>query len=274
MAHSSSNQDGAGRTALITGASSGIGAAFAEVFSQHGFDTVLVARRETRLRDLANRLTEKHGITARAIAADLADPGAPAKIQDKLETDSVTVDALVNNAGYGIAQDFLDTPWEEQARFIQVLATAPAHLTRLFLPGMVERGYGRIINTSSVAALLPGMAGHTLYSGVKSFLVKTSQSLMIELRSTGVEGVHVTSICPGFTHSEYHDVIRTRKFASTLPSFMWMTADEVASQGYEAVMAGKPVYVNGHFNRLVARLARALPDAVFMKTARRQIVDD
>jgi short-subunit dehydrogenase len=268
----SSDRTGSGKAALITGASAGIGKAFARVFAEHGFNLVLVARREERLRALAGELTERHGIAARVVVADLADPDAPQKIHEQLQAGGVAVDALVNNAGYGIAEHYKDSSWEDQARFMQVMATAPAHLMHLFLPGMVERGYGRIINVSSMGALLPGMSGHTLYSGVKSFLIKTSQSLMIELRGTGV---HVTAICPGFTYTEFHDVIQTRKSVSEdYPEFMWMTAEQVARQGYDAVTAGKPVYVNGRLNSLAASLMRFVPDSFVMKRARPQIVGD
>ena len=129
----------------------------------------------------------------------------------------------------------------------------------------------RLINVSSLAALMPGMPGHTLYSGAKSFLVKTSQSLTMELEGTGV---HVISICPGFTYTEYHDVIRTRKSVSAYPKAMWMSADEVARQGYDAVMAGKTVYVNGRVNRAFAWLMHLLPDELVMKTGRRQIAEE
>lgn len=271
MATESAGSEGAGRTALVTGASAGIGKALAARFAEHGFDLVLVARREQRLRELARDFGERCGITALVIPADLADPEAPRSIHDRLGAEGVAVDALVNNAGYGIPEDYKDTTWEAQARFIQVMATAPAHLMHLFLPGMIERGYGRIINVASLAALIPGLAGHTLYSGVKAFLVKTSQSLMIELVGTGV---HVTAICPGFTYTEYHDVIRTRKSVSEYPGFMWMSAEEVARQGYGAVMAGKPLYVNGRVNQLAASLARVLPDRLLMRAARRQIVEE
>jgi short-subunit dehydrogenase len=262
---------GKGKTALITGASAGIGKAFAEVFAQNGFDLALVARREERLRTLGADVRERCGIETHVIVADLADPTAPQQIYDRLDRDGVEVAGLVNNAGYGIPLDYKDTSWSDQARFMQVTATAPAHLMHLFLPGMIERRYGRILNVSSVAALMPGMPGHTLYSGVKSFLVKTSQSLTIELRGTGV---HVTAVCPGFTYTEYHDVIRTRKSVSSYPRFMWMTAEEVARQGYDAVMAGDPVCVNGRFNSLAASLARVLPDRLTMRMSRRQVVED
>ncbi|UCE87906.1 MAG: SDR family oxidoreductase [Deltaproteobacteria bacterium] len=271
MVTRSARREGTGRTALVTGASAGIGQALAARFAERGFDLVLVARREERLREVARELGERHGSSALVLPADLGDPEAPRSIHERLGAEGIAVDALINNAGYGIAEDYTDTTWEEQARFLQVMATAPAHLMHLFLPGMIERGYGRIINVASLAALLPGLAGHTLYSGVKAFLVKTSQSLMIELAGTGV---HVTAICPGFTYTEYHDVIRTRKSVSEYPGFMWMSADEVARQGYDAVMAGKPVYVNGRVNQLVAFLARVLPEGLLMKAARRQVVEE
>jgi short-subunit dehydrogenase len=264
-------QDGAGRSALVTGASAGIGKAFAEVLAQRGFDVILAARRDERLRELARELGDRYGVTARVIPADLCAPDVPQKIFDQLRSEDVEVDALVNNAGYGIPEFYASSGWDDQAKMLQVMGRAPAHLIHLFLPGMIERGYGRIINVASLGALLPGMAGHTLYSGVKSFLVKTSQSLMIELKGTGV---HVTAICPGFTYTEYHDVIRTRKSVSAWPRFMWMTAEEVARQGVDAVMAGKPLYVNGWVNWTVALLARILPDPLFMTQSSRQIVEE
>ncbi len=263
-------KEGSGRTALITGASAGIGAALASVFAEHGFNLVLVARREERLRALARDLADRHGVDARGVAQDLADPEAPQKIFDRTRADGIDIDALVNNAGYGIVEDYKDTSWVDQARFMQVMATAPAHLTHLYLPGMIERDYGRIIQVASLAALMPGMAGHTLYGGVKAFLVRLAQSLSLELKDTGV---HVTAICPGFTYTEYHDVIRTRKSVSSYPKLMWMTAETVARQGYDAVMEGKPVYVNGRANRLVSFLTGVLPTGLYSKTVRRQVVD-
>ncbi len=264
------HKPGEGRTALITGASAGIGKALADVFAAHGFDLVLVARREERLQALAREMSAQYGIRASAITADLADPTAPERIHEQLQAQAIAIDVLVNNAGYGLPQNYIDTRWSEQAAFLQVTATAVAHLTHLFLPGMVERGYGRILNVSSLAALMPGMPGFTLYSGVKSLLVKTSQSLMLELQGTGVS---VTAICPGFTLSEFHDVTETRASVSALPRFMWTTAEEVARESYEALMAGKPVLVNGRVNRLFAKLARHLPDSLTMKSARRQQVE-
>lgn len=270
MTESASKREGADRTVLITGASAGIGRAFAEVFAAQGFGLVLVARREERLRSLAGQLSQRIGVSSRVIAADLADTDAPEKVHSRLADDGLAIDALVNNAGYGIPEDYRDSSWSDQSRFLEVMAVAPSQLMHLFLPGMIERGYGRIVNVASLAALLPGMAGHTLYSGVKSFLVKTSQSLTIELEGTGVQ---VCAICPGFTYTEYHDVIKTRKSVSASPKFIWMTAEDVAIQGYRAVMAGRPVYVNGWVNRVISLAARVLPSRLLMSPATRQIVD-
>ncbi len=258
------------RTALVTGASAGIGKAFAQVFAEDGLDLVLVARRKERLEELANELSKSHGAASTVIEADLADPEAPQQIFERLQADGVDVDILVNNAGFGVPEDYKDSQWADQARFMQVMATAPAHLTHLFLPGMIERNYGRFINVSSLAALFPGMAGHTLYSGVKSFLVKLSQSLNLELEGSDI---HASVTCPGFTYTEYHDVIRTRESVSQYPEYMWMSAEDVARQSYEALKAGTVVFVPGFANRMLAGAASLLPESLIGKLGgTRQIV--
>ncbi len=258
------------RNALITGASAGIGKAFAQVLAEHGFDLILTARREERLRELATAAEKRHGAQTLVIKADLADTDAPQAIFDQAAAAGRSVDLLVNNAGYGIPEDYCDTEWAVQGRFIQVMATAPAHLTHLVLPGMIERGWGRIINVSSLAALMPGMAGHTLYAGVKSFLVKLSQSVSLEM---GDRDVRAMAVCPGFTYSEFHDVIRTRESVSAYPGFMWMSAEDVARQAYEAMAKGKTVFVPGPANKALALACRLLPDSLLGKlSAQRQIV--
>src|SRR6185503_1281633 len=195
--------EGRGRTALVTGASAGIGAELARVFAAHGFDLVLTARREDRLVALSRELEQKNNVRARVMPADLARPEAPAELLAALAADGVIVDALINNAGYAIAGMYRETPWATQRDFIQVLVTAPCELAHRLLPGMTERRYGRILNVASVAGLMPGSASHTLYGGAKAMLIKFSQSLHSEQKNTGV---HVTALCPGFTHSEFHDV--------------------------------------------------------------------
>ncbi len=250
------SQLGAGRTALITGASAGIGKAFAEVFARNGFNVILTGRREDRLHALAGKLVERHGINATVIPADIAVPSAPQEIFDRAAELGLQIDALVNNAGYGLHHTFTQTTWEQQRDFIQVLVTAVAHMTHLCLPGMIERGYGRIINIASVAGLAPSAAGHTLYGASKSFVIKFTESLHLEARETGV---HVTAVCPGFTVMEFHDVIGNRAQVSKLPSVMWLDAATVAEQGFEASMAGKAIIINGRFNRFLTSLIKVIP---------------
>ncbi len=251
-----SRGDGEGRTALVTGASAGIGAELARVFAAKGFGLVLTARREERLAALADELQRLHGVGVRIVPADLALPEAPAALIAGLDRDRVSVDVLVNNAGYAVAGRYRDTSWEVQRDFIQVLVTAPCELTHRLLPGMTERGYGRILNVASVAGLMPGAASHTLYGGAKAMLIKASQSLHSEQKGTGV---HVTALCPGFTYSEFHDVNGTREDMRRLPKMMWLTADRVAREGYDAVMKNRAVCVPGAQYKTIVALARLLP---------------
>jgi short-subunit dehydrogenase len=254
------------RRALITGASAGIGQAFAEEFAAHGFDLVVVARREDRLRALAATLEQRHGIRVRVIPSDLADPHASTRLCDQLASIGQPVDALVNNAGFSVPGSFVRSDWSRHAEFLQVMLVAVVELTYRLLPAMLDRGYGRIINVASLAGLLPGVAGHTLYAATKSFLIRFSESLATE---TAEQGVHVTAVCPGFTFTEFHDVSGTRHIVSRMPSFMWMDARTVARQSYDAVMAGHPLYVPGRVNTAIATLARLLPHRVVYAMNRR-----
>jgi short-subunit dehydrogenase len=244
------------RTVLVTGASAGIGQAFAEVFAANQFDVVIVARREDRLRALARSLEASHGGRVHVIVADLSAPGACDQLERDLRDANLTIDALVNNAGFAVPGAFLKNGWPRHVEFLQVMLVAVVELTYRLLPGMIDRGYGRVINVASLAGLLPGVAGHTLYAATKSFLIRFSESLSTEVAH---RGVHVTAVCPGFTFSEFHDVSGTRHIVSRMPSFMWMDAPAVALQGYEAVMAGLPVYVPGRVNTAIATLGRLLP---------------
>ncbi|MDO8793049.1 MAG: SDR family oxidoreductase [Vicinamibacterales bacterium] len=244
------------RTSLITGASAGIGAAFAEVFAANGFDLILTARRAERLEAMAADLRTRYGRVVHVVPADLAEPGAVERLCSTLAGQGLTADALVNNAGYGVP-GLLTTPaWERQRDLLQVLVGAVVELTHRLLPGMLARGYGRIINVSSLAGLIPAPAGHTLYPAAKSFVMRFSEALAEETRG---KGVHVTALCPGFTLSEFHDVTGTRPSVSKLPSLMWMDAPSVARSGFDAVMAGIPVHVPGRANRVIAFVARHAP---------------
>ena len=246
------------RTALITGASAGIGSALAKVFAERNFDLVLVARRRERLAALADRLRTEQGATVEVLVEDLKDPAAPRRLFDTLDQQGVTVDALVNNAGFAVGGRFRDAPWQRQADCLQVLVTSVVELTHLFEPGMVARGYGRILNVASVAGLLPGSAGSTLYTPAKAFMIKFSEALAAEHRD---DNVHVTALCPGYTLTEFHDVLGNRERMDRMPGFLWLDAEVVARQGVDAVLAGRVVVVNGSVYKGVAALAKLLPGA-------------
>lgn len=245
-----------GRMALVTGASAGIGCAFAEVLAREGFDLIVTARRRDRLEALRQDLSRRFGVAVHVIPEDLADPEAPRRLFDAIVARGLWADMLINNAGYAVPNSYAATSWPQQRDFLQVMVTAVAELTHLVMPGMIERRWGRIVNVASLAALVPGVAGHTLYAASKAFLVRFSESLSLE---GAPHGVHVTAVCPGFTRSEFHDVTGTRAQVAQLPAFLWLDGATVAQEGYAAVMRGTPVLVNGRVNRALALAARMLP---------------
>jgi len=247
------------RLALVTGASAGIGAAFAQVYASRGWDVALTARRADRLGELAQDIRRRHGVAVLPVAADLADPAAPQAILVRLADQGRAVDALVNNAGYGVPGHYADTAWADQGAFLQVMVTAPCELAHRLVPGMAARGFGRIVNVASLAGLAPGGPGATLYAASKAFLVRFSESLHLETRG---KGVHVTALCPGFTYSEFHDVTGSRaQVARAVPRWAWMSSEDVAAAGYDAVEANRAVCVPGAANKAAALLARLLPQS-------------
>jgi short-subunit dehydrogenase len=243
------------RTALVTGASAGIGAAFARHLASEGYALLLVARRVDRLEELAGELNAKYGVRCNVFAADLNDPAAPAEIMEYAQAQGIAVDVLINNAGLSGKTAFADTPWPKLAAEIQLMITALTELCHRVLPGMQERGWGRIINLSSLAAFSPPGAS-LLYTGIKGYVLSVSQSLDMELKP---QGIHVTALCPGFTRSEFHDTMGTRDAANKLPDMLWQEADDVVREGWAAVMKGKPVCVPGIVNKVLASTMRPLP---------------
>jgi len=242
---------------LITGASAGIGAALARIYAGHGWDLVLTARREGPLNDLADELSPM-GAASTVLTEDLAEPAAPRRLFDAVQARGLSIDGLINNAGFSRTAGFLNTDPAAHAAMIRVMLAAPVELARLFAPAMVERGFGRILNVASLAGQMPATGGDTLYGPIKSFLIKASQGLHLELRGTGV---HVTALCPGYTLTEFHDANGTREQVSTAyPAWMWQTADHVARVGYEACEANRPKVTPGVMNNVLAGLAKHLPD--------------
>lgn len=240
--------------ALITGASSGIGAAIAREYARRGKPLVLTARRSDRLQALAGELGRT--VPCQIIAADLADRGAPQQLFAQTQARGLFVDTLVNNAGYGVPGRYLSCDWRTHADFLQVMIVAVAELTHLYLPAMEAARHGRILNIASLAGLAPASAGHTLYGASKAWMIGFSESLALECRA---HGVHVTAICPGFTVSEFHDVNGMRAKVSRLPSWLWLSSEEVARMGVDAVEAGRSRVVTGRINRGIALASKYLP---------------
>jgi short-subunit dehydrogenase len=251
------------RLALVTGASAGIGAVFARRLAAKGCDLALTARRRDRLEALAAELSGRHGVRTFVAPADLAAPEGPQTLLDQLAAADLRPDILVNNAGYGLPGAFASTTWEAQEAQLQLLAVAPCELAHKLLPDMVARRFGRIVNVASLAALAPGVAGHTLYAAAKSLLVKFSESLNLEMRR---HGVHVTALCPGFTYSEFHDVngMRARITAAT-PRWAWMAAEPVVEAGWRAVEANRPICVPGLVNKALAVLSQLVPERLALE---------
>ena len=243
--------------ALITGASSGIGEAIAREYAKRGKPLILTARRKERLEALAAELGVSVPVVV--LAADLADPKAPQEMFDAIQAAGLHVDTLVNNAGYGVPGRYLSESWDSHRDFIQVLMTAVAELTYLFLPAMEANGYGRILNVASLAGLAPASAGHTLYGASKSWLIRFSECLALE---SNPRGVHVTALCPGFTYTEFHDVNGMRERVSKLPRWLWLDADTVARLGIDAVERGDARCITGGANRVIAGVSKYLPDGL------------
>lgn len=245
--------------ALITGASSGIGVEIAREYARRGIALILTARRLDRLEALAEELRGQ--VPVEVIAADLADAQAPARLVAEIAARGLSVRILVNNAGYGAPGRYLTSDWQAHADFLRVLVGAVCELTWRLLPSIRASGAGRIINVASVAALLPSADGQTLYAPAKAFMVKFSQSLLLENADASV---HVTALCPGFTWSEFHDVTGTRERMSKLPHWLWLRADDVARAGIDAAEAGRLMSVPGLPYKLARILATLLPDRLLL----------
>lgn len=243
--------------ALITGASAGIGLAFAEQLAAAGWSLVLVARRETQLAELATKLNKKYQVDCRYWVQDLSATGAAQTVFDFCERENLNVAMLVNNAGYGVPGDFDSVEWNVHHDMLQLMLNSVVELTYLFYPAMKQNHYGRIIHVASLAGITPATAGHTLYGATKSFLVKFGHALHLEAKE---HGVHVTTLCPGFTYTEFHDVNGTRSLVSQLPKGLWITADEVVRQGLQAVEENRFIKLNGWRNKLIYGLTKVLPD--------------
>ena len=245
------------KLALVTGASAGIGEAFARAYAGRGFDLALVARRAERLEALAAELSSAHGIEAFAIPADLSLFEGHLPVLAALAVRHRHVDVLVNNAGFGIPQSFTGVPWAVQRDFLMTLVVNACGLAYGVIPGMVERGSGAIIQVASVAGFSPGVAGNSLYPGAKSLAIKFSQSLDAEYRDSGVR---VTAVCPGSTRTEFAAQAGIDHLMSDRPGLVSQTAEQGVEIAIRANERGKVVVIPGWHNRLAAALMRGLPE--------------
>ena len=256
------------RLALVTGASAGIGAAFARRLAREGYDLALTARRVERLEALAAELRGRHGTEVLVAPADLSTPEGAQQVLGQVAAGGRVVDALINHAGYGLPGAFAATRWADQQAFLQLMVTAPCELAHGLIPPMVERRFGRIVNVASVAGLIPGAAGHTLYAGAKSLMIKFSQSLHLE---AAPHGVHVTALCPGFTWSEFHDANGTRaRISAATPTWAWLQADKVVEDGWRAVEANRPICIPGVVYKVICGVARLVPDGLALAVMKAQ----
>jgi short-subunit dehydrogenase len=251
-------------TALITGASGGIGEHLARVLGAHKHDLVLVARNAERLQALSGELSRAFGVQCRVLAANLEDPAAPAQIFNALSGQGVTIDVLVNNAGFGARGAFAEIDYETEARMLQLNCAALMHMTRLFLPGMLQRRAGKILNVASTAAFLPGPFMAVYYAS-KAFVLSFTEALAEETQGTGVM---VTALCPGPTQTNFAATAGnedTILFRNAKP----MSPYAVARVGYEGMMAGKRVVIPGWTNQASAFSTRLAPRKMLAKVARK-----
>ena len=251
-----------GKTALITGGSAGIGLALAREFAAHGHDLILVARHRDALEAAAGTLEGKHGITATVIAVDLADSESPQRLLDAVTAEGLKVDYLVNNAGFGLGGEFVETDMARELDMIQVNVIALTHLTKLFLPAMLKRKEGRIMNLASTAAFQPGPL-MSVYYATKAYVLSFSQAVDEEVRRSGVT---VTCYCPGPTATDFAETAGVSN--KRLFSRMVADVDDIGRYGYAAMMRGDRVAIPGIRNKLMIHAERLAPRLLVTKIAR------
>jgi len=258
----------ADRTCIVTGASSGIGSELARGLAARGLGVTLVARREDRLRTLADELAKAHEVRTEVIAADLSEQDSRSRIATELESRGLTVDVLVNNAGLSTTGAVHRSAPDRDLAMIRTDVEAIVHLCSMFVPGMVERGQGAVLNVASTAAFqpLPGQAG---YGGAKAFVLSYSRATRAELKGTGVT---MTVLCPGPVETEFAETagFTEEESSNALPRFMWVSAADVAKAAIKALDKDKAVVIPGLSNRVGARFAHHAPRRPLLSMLARQ----
>jgi short-subunit dehydrogenase len=245
-------------TALVTGASSGIGASIAAELASRGFSMILVARREERLRSLATELSSEHGVDVEVIACDLGEESERDRLQSEFSGRGRAVEVLVNNAGFGHQADFARSPRERMVEMVRLNVEAVVDLTSRFITPMVERGRGSVINIASLGAFQP-LPGSAVYGASKAFVLSFSEAIRTELRGSGVT---VTAVCPGPVRTEFMAVADFPGVEDRTPGIVWMSAEDIARQAVEGAAHDKRVVVPGMLNRAGALAGQHSPRAV------------
>jgi hypothetical protein len=252
-----------GKTALVTGASSGIGLDLAKRFATEGYDVALVARSKGKLEEVAAAIEAEHKVRAHVVTADLAQPKAAEALVAQLDERGIEVDVLVNNAGYALYGAFAETDLGDELNMIQVNIVALTHLTKLIVRKMIARKDGRILNVASTAAFQPGPL-MAVYYATKSYVLSFSEALANELTGTGVT---VTALCPGPTRTGFQARAQMEE-SKLVRGKEIMTAEEVARTGYAGLMKGKTVVIPGMSNKMLANAVRFLPRNTVTKMVR------
>lgn len=243
-------------TALVTGATAGLGHEFASQLAARGHDLVLVARTADRLEAVAKDLRESHGVEVEVLAADLVDRGSLARVEERLADGERPVEVLVNNAGFGLKHNFLDNTVEQEQAHLDVLVVAPMRLMHAALGAMVERGHGKVLNVSSVSAFLPRGS----YGAAKAYVNKLSEWAHGEYADRGVT---VTALCPGFVRTEFHERMDVSR--ESAPSYLWLDADFVVRRALADLDDGKAFSIPSARFRLIAGTARHLPSGLLLR---------
>jgi uncharacterized protein len=247
-------------TALITGPTAGIGRAFADAYAQRGFDLVLVSRDAQRLKQVADEVSRRYSVGCEVLPADLADLDDLGRVEARLREEQRPVEAVVNNAGYGVAKWFGDTTVAEEQRSLDVLVRAPLRLTHAAVQQMQRRGGGEIVNVSSVAGFTP----RGTYGAHKAWVTSLTEWLSITYRD---RGIRATVVCPGFVRTEFHQ--RGNMDMSRVPRWMWLQADRVVAEAMRDLQAGKAVSIPSRRYKVVTTASRLLPRRVVARMARR-----
>jgi short-subunit dehydrogenase len=242
-----------GKTALVTGASSGLGRDIARDLARRGANLIVVARRKERLEEVRDELEAAHHIAVTVVPADLAAPGAADQLHARVKELALPVDILVNNAGLGVRGEFLDVPWDQHESLLKVDVMAPLRLAHLFVPEMVERGWGRVLFIASNMAY-QASPGFATYGASKGFILLFGEALAFELRKTGVR---VSTVSPGMTHTEFHQVAGVRP--SVFQRLVAMPSERVAAESVKAMLKGTPSTVIGLQNKAMEYAGRVTP---------------